>query len=412
MLSDSNSEHSQKWWQLSSIQLAGGIISVPLLTTGAGVALSHGIGTALFSIGFGNLIIFLISLFIVFMGFKKRLNAVENAEQIIGKRGGRLLAFLILVTMIGWLSRQLFAGSELLKMMPAFKNIQIGSLIGGFASLLTLFGMKGLRIVCVIAMLPLIIISLVLLFVIDPNVLHTELLTVPTKLDLSGTSLIVGILVASIVDYPTFFRYGKSKKHVLLAIIIIPIITILMQIIGMFLTHAYLTDKSMFSEMIFYNKSHELLLSIFVVLSMITSAAWNIYAASIGWESLFPSYKRRIEYAVIGLTATVLFGSVNIKDFIIPLTHLLDTIISGIGGVLVFEFLRKKTSGVEITGKDKAFNNFYWGIGALIGVSAYFGFFLSNLYSTLVSLAAGFVIAFIMTQVRKVYRRIIGRQGL
>jgi cytosine permease len=408
-ISASNIDHSQRWWTLSSIQLAGGIISVPILKTGAEIALSHGIKDAFFSIVFGNFLLLLISISIVLMGFRNRLNAVENAEQIIGKKGGRVLAFLILVTIIGWLPRQLLAGSELLKMLPAFSNVQIGPLIGGFASLLTLFGIKGLKIACLIATIPLMITSLILLFVINPHVLHYELFSIPTKMDFSGTSLIVAVLVASIIDYPTFFRHGKSKRHAVIALIAIPSITIVMQIVGLFLTHSFLTDKQMFSEMIFQNQAHAVLFSIFLILSMITSAAWNIYAASIGWESLFPAYKRRIQYAVIGLTATVLFNAVDIKDIITPMTNLFDTIISGIGGVLVFEFLRKRISGKEISSMDQMCNNFYWSAGALVGLLTYFDFFLSNHYSTIISLVAGFIIALIFTQFRQIYRRVVSR---
>ena len=398
---ESGRDSSQRWWSLSSIQLAGGIISVPILTTGAQIALSHGIKDAFFSIIFGNGLLFLISISIVLMGYKNRLNAVENAEQIIGKKGGRVLAFLILITMIGWLPRQLFAGSELLKMMPAFSKVQIGSLIGGFASLLTLFGIKGLKTACLIATIPLMVISVILLFIINPHALHYELFSIPTKIDLSGTSLIVAILVASIIDYPTFFRHGKTKKHVVVALIVIPVITMLMQVVGMFLTQSYLTNKQMFSDVIFHNQAHAVLLSVFLILSMITSAAWNIYAASIGWESLFPAYKRRIQYAVIGLTATVLFGAVDIGDIIVPMTHLFDTLISGIGGVMVFEFLRGKISEREISSKDKLCNNLYWAAGAVVGLLTYFGFFLSNHYSTIVSLVGGFIIALLFTQFGK-----------
>jgi len=406
---ESGRDSSQRWWSLSSIQLAGGIISVPILTTGAQIALSHGIKDAFFSIILGNGLLFLISISIVLMGYKNRLNAVENAEQIIGKKGGRVLAFLILITMIGWLPRQLFAGSELLKMMPAFSKIQIGSLIGGFASLLTLWGIKGLKTACLIATIPLMVISVILLFIINPHALHYELFTIPTKIDLSGTSLIVAILVASIIDYPTFFRHGKTKKHVVVALIVIPVITMLMQVVGMFLTQSYLTNNQLFSDMIFHNQAHAILLSVFLILSMITSAAWNIYAASIGWESLFPTHKGRIQYAVIGLTATVLFGAVDIGDIIVPMTHLFDTLISGIGGVLVFEFLRGKISQREISSKDKLCNNLYWAAGAVVGLLTYFDFFLSNHYSTIVSLIAGFIFALLVTEFRQVYRRVVSR---
>lgn len=412
LASESSVDQSQKWWHLSSIQLAGGIISVPLLTIGAQIALSHGIKDALFSIVFGNFIVFLISICIVLMAFRGRFNAVENAEQIIGKKGGRVLAFLILITMMGWLARQLFAGTELLQMTPAFSKVHIGSLIGGVASLLLLFGIKGLKVICVLATIPLIVLLVLLLFIIDPHAVSTDLFSIPTKVDLSGTSIIVAALVASIVDYPTFFRHGKSKRNAIVALFVIPIVTVVLQVVGMFLTHAYLTDRQLFSTLIFNHSGHAVFFSVFLILSMITSSAWNIYAASVGWESLFPANKGRIEYAVIGLTATLLFNAIEIQGIITAMTHLCDTVISGIGGVLVFEFIRRKLSKKPITDRDIVFNNCYWGIGALIGALAYFNVFLSNLYSTIISLVAGFCLALVMTQIRQIYSRFVHRQRL
>ena len=134
--SDALADKSQKWWHLSCIQLAGGIISVPVISITSNIVLSSGILNTLLSIVIGNFIILLISYFIVSMSFEKRLNAVENATQYIGKTGGRVLAFYVLITMIGWVAWELISGEKLLLIFPLFSKFSSGSLIGAAAALI------------------------------------------------------------------------------------------------------------------------------------------------------------------------------------------------------------------------------------------------------------------------------------
>ena len=86
------------------------------------------------------------------------------------------------------------------------------------------------------------------------------------------------------------------------------------------------------------NKIIKFVLILFVIISMTTTTTWNAYAASVGWESLFPVYKDRTEYAVIGLVATVILGTPEIELFIISATMLFNAVVSAVGGVIVFQF--------------------------------------------------------------------------
>lgn len=98
LTSDALADKSQRWWHLSSIQLAGGIISIPVISIASDIFLSSGIANTILSIIIGNFIVLLVSYFIISMSFENRLNAVENAQQFIGKSAGRVLAFFILLT--------------------------------------------------------------------------------------------------------------------------------------------------------------------------------------------------------------------------------------------------------------------------------------------------------------------------
>lgn len=73
------------------------------------------------------MIVFCASLCIVLMSFEGRLNAIENATQFVGKTGGRILAFFVLVTMIAWLPRQLSPATQLLQAFSFFSSFNIGA---------------------------------------------------------------------------------------------------------------------------------------------------------------------------------------------------------------------------------------------------------------------------------------------
>ncbi len=202
---------------------------MPILSIGPQIVVTSGVLNAILSILIGNFIILFISYALVGMSIKNRLNAVENAQQIVGKSWGRVLAFFILVAMIGWLARQLSVSLQKLNLYPFFSNFNVGPLLGTVAALALLFGVRGLKFVCVIATVTLLFLTALLLVFIEPTTPYKE---IPTSiaLDLTGISIVVTSLIASIIDYPTFFRHSKSKKDALIAILAIFFVTIAIQI--------------------------------------------------------------------------------------------------------------------------------------------------------------------------------------
>lgn len=400
-------DRNQNWWQLFCIQMGGGIISVPLLSIGPQIVVVSGILNAILSIFIGNLIILFISYVLISMSIKNRLNAVENAQQIVGKSWGRVLAFFILIAMIGWLARQLSMTLEKLNLYPFFSDFNVGPLVGTVAALALLFGVRGLKFVCVVATIILLVLTMFLLVFIEPTTPFNEM---PSSLglDLSGVFIVVGALIASIIDYPTFFRHSKSKKDALTAIFAIFFITILIQIAAILLFKMFVIDSAIL-DLMNSNNYISIALVVFLIISIIGSASWNMYAASVGWESLFPKFKGKTEYALIGMVAIALFANNQLENFVMSLITFCDIIISGIGGVLIYEFFSCSPSHLKMYGKDCHYNVISWMVATLTTLILYFSFLNFRNFSNIASLVLAFLVITLISKGRKIYGRFFNR---
>ncbi|MBP9842354.1 MAG: hypothetical protein KBC64_08055, partial [Simkaniaceae bacterium] len=264
-------DRSQRWWYLSSIQLAGGVISLPVIGIGSHLALSYGLATAITSILIGNLFVLFISYLMIAMSFPRRLNAVENAKQYIGVAGSKIFAVFILTSALGWSGWILLSGAHLLHKHPFFSTLATGSLVGGIASFVLLIGIKGLKNLALFTVIPLLGL---LAFLISDGMSEMAILPKSSHLlSLPAIALAISPSIGAIMDYPTFFRHSKTTKDAYIAIGVIFVITCIVEMAGFMLLNSHLDPNQ-----------HQLL-TFFVILSMITGACWNIYAASVGWES-------------------------------------------------------------------------------------------------------------------------------
>lgn len=398
-------DKSQRWWHLSSIQLAGGLISVPVISIGSQVFLSNGLVNAVFSIVIGNLILLLASYLIIQMSYKERFHAVENASQFIGKLGGRILAFFILICGISWIAWELYAGNQLLQSHPFFSDINPSTFIGAAAALVLLIGIKGLKYLCVATTIPLLILLFMIVIAFEPSLKSREMHIGYHPYSLSGISLVISCSIAAVVDYPTFFRHSRTKKDSVIALGVIFLATSLLQVCGVLLFNAFVEDGKLFADIMSTSRLNLGITSVFLIISMLTSVSWNIYAASVGWESLFPVLKDRIEYAVIGLVIVTLFSNLRIEQIFSSATMLLDVVISGVGGVLILDYIKRKKAKhpPAVSHRDFIYNNLSWFLGSALGLLAYYEVLMTKEDSTFVSLFIGFVAAVLITQTRRIW---------
>ena len=402
----------QNWWRLACIQLAGGNISFPIIAIGSQMFLSNGITNAIISSVLGNFFILLVSLCFIRISSEERLNAIQNIEKFFGKKTGRILAFLILVSMLGWFAAQLFAGQAILELSPVLSKINICSLIGAVASLALLFGIKGLKVLCLICTVPLLILLGLIFAFVEPSI-PNDVLAISNRFEISisrvisGASLVIAVFIASTVDYPTFFRHSISRKDSLIAVLLIFAVTIAIQICGIFLFSLFLVDFQTVSRLISVDSFISYTILSFIIISTVASVAWNVYAASVGWESLFPIFKDRTEYAVLGLVATVLFNAITIQEPLLFFIGLFDVMICGVSGPVVFIFFATSVLKIPELFQHTGYNTLCWFVASLIGLLTYFNIIFSRSYSTCISMIAGFIAACLIFGCRQVYRRFI-----
>jgi len=399
------SDITHNFWQLFSIQMAGGIISVPVLAVGPLVAKSSGSVNAILSIFLGNFIILIMSLAIVLMSYKHRLNAVENAKKIVGKTAGRILAFFILISMIGWLARQLSSGMDKIRMCSIFEHFEVGPLIGVISALILLSGIRGLKKISQVVTLPLIVFVLILMSYIGDK---TTFSTYPSfsNLNLWGVAPVLGALIASIVDYPTFYRHSKAKKDSIISLLMIFFATVFLQIAAVFLFDLSTSDSSKIMQLLMADTFICTITLLFLFTSMICSISWNMYAASVGWVSLFPKFKGRTEYALIGLVAVALIANVQLEELLIFTNSIFDVFISAIGGVLVFEYFSNRLEQKQIYGKEKKFFVSSWFLASFLALSFQYLFTKWNIDGVIGGFFFGFILAAVFLKSWKIYRRI------
>jgi cytosine permease len=398
-------DKSQKWWHLSSIQLAGGLISIPVIATGSQLFMSYGLLNAILSILIGNFLVLIAGYAFICVSFHKRFNAVENAKQFIGNIPGKVLALFILVGALGWVALELQENLKILLKYSVFSKLSAGSLIGAIACLILLRGMKGIKLLCIYSVIPLFLLLSYILLRSNPNLpIQDDFAKIPSIFSLAAISVAMSPSIAAVIDYPTFFRHSKTKKDALITLGIIFSVTSILQGCGILLFNYFLESGKMFEDLL---RSPYLIDSIcaigFTILSLLGSIAWNVYAASVGWESLFPIFKDRTQYAVIGLVVITLFSSLGIESFFASLPTQIDAIVSSIGGVILACFLERQFQWRQTFDKlsIKVRNTFSWFAASAAALAAGTSLAILQIDSPLSGFLIGFLISIFFALVQR-----------
>jgi purine-cytosine permease-like protein len=403
-------ETTQNAYQLASIQIAGGNIGLPVASVGFSLFLSLGLFNSVLNIVIGNLIILMVSYIFIRMSFRHRLNAVENVERYFGWLGAKGFALCILVTMIGWLAiglSRLSDGLDILDMNPSW--LFPGALIGFLASLVTLFSIRGIRWLGVLVT-PLLIILLTVCLVMAASPPPQQLPEFSNRLNLTGISPIVIVLLASIADYPTFYRHSVSVRHGMYSLWVIFLATVFSQVSIIFLggnspksIYTLVDPQSIQSNGLLF------IVACFLVVSTLGSAAWNIYAASVGWESLFPALKDRTEYAVIGLGATVLLYALPIKVVLETIVAYGDITITAILTITVANYLLDNLIKKTSKRLRHTINNGGWVVSTIVAVSCKAGVLFPDFDPVWLAICVSGLIVVLGLLIRETFGRVTVR---
>ena len=406
LTSEAIADKSQTWWHLSSIQLVGGLISIPVIATGSQLFVSYGLINAILSIIIGNFIVLIAGYAFICVSIKKRLNAVENAKQFIGNISSKFLAFLILIGALGWVALELQENLKILLKYPIFSKFSAGSFIGAIACLILLRGMKGIKILCTWAIIPLILLLIYILIRSHPQPIQHNFSGNHYLLSFPALSLALAPSITAVIEYPTFFRHSKTRKDAFITLGIIFLATSILQACGILLFSYFIDSGQIFDDLLGSPYLLDAVFSIaFTILSLLGSIAWNVYVASVGWESLFPIFKDRTEYAVIGLVVITLFSSFGLETFFANLPSQVDLIVSSIGGVILACYLESKFRWNKTFDKPslKGRNTICW----LTASAAVLASEMGIIFSHIDSLFSSFLIAFLISLLFAVTQRVI-----
>lgn len=296
-------------WQLAAIQLTG-FTSLPVLTTSILLLQENDFTTALYTLLFGNAILWLIRLGIIAMSFRGRKSTLDISRDYFGKIGSYIVAIILLASTLAWFVAQTTLAANALNFLVPIKEdrhinqfIQISVVLGIASTLLCMEGMVVLRWLSVIA-LPILMLSFIVAvfsvpidFSIDRN----------STISFSGLALVIGTNLGITADLPTFFRHSKSWNTSTKALAIIQIMSFFIGVGALFfasIIHPWLGLKEGGDfENVFLKNALIILVSVSVICANVS----NVYSASVGWELVAPVLAGRKEYLILGLGLTIIF---------------------------------------------------------------------------------------------------------
>jgi purine-cytosine permease-like protein len=301
VLADSN----QNFWQLACIQSSAQ--SVPGILLGWNLAKDFGAGTALISIFLGNLILWLIGLSIISMSSDKKIHALENVKDFLGKTSSIVAMLILSIAFMSWYVLAIKTSVTGIKnLFPIanqsefFSDVRLGTVLGLITALIVIGGIGAIRKFCTWAF------PFIFLFLC-----YTALYS-NYNVDFSGSWGIslyavltcVAITLPGFINLPTFFRHSRSKADSFFALTLITLFdsTIASSSIIIGAQDAYTLNFKCF-----WQTSTTLdcgLSVIFIVLCLICLNLVNIYFVSAGGELIFYRYWNSKEYAIIGLLGT------------------------------------------------------------------------------------------------------------
>lgn len=321
----------QNFFQIASIQLAGlGLLGVSI---GKQLVKDYGLGTAIYALIIGNLLLWLTGIAILSMMGRIKSNAMDNIGLYLGKIGKLLTAMILLIAMLNWfafeISDAILYIEQLFAVPVAFQKIftlRFGAAIGFISSILSLGGIRLLRRIATI--------SFPLLFLYYCYVLFTsyDSITLPKSWEFSFSAMIQPFLylIPGVVNFPTFFRHSASRAHSILALTLITIFTTFFQIASIWWASNIAT--SIFNAV---------LISSVILLETICCNLINIYLAAACWETFTARLGEPKGFAILGLFGTLTYTFVQISSPLQLLQNLTTAYIAILGVVLVMAYLTR-----------------------------------------------------------------------
>lgn len=390
------------WWQLSSIQI-GGAICIPLLLAGQTLNQSYGFESAIISIFIGNTILLFLGLITAKMSFEERKTTIENAEKYFGKVGVHFLALILASSLLGWFAIQLNMMSWsiidlfFLDSSDSLFRIGLNTTLGLLITIAAFYGIKSLNALanCTV---PLLLATLFYaLFTLEK-----EPSTVDHEFSIRGVSIVVGLIIVGVIDFPTYYRHTKSLKDSYISIFLIfGFVLPCLEIIGVYLA-SNATGESFLNVL---KGNHGNLWNIWIAFFLIF-AGWttnnlNIYSGSVYLNYSVKNLSHMQSTLYFGLLGT-LCASVNLLDHFESVLRVISVFIGSMGAVVITRYFLNQIQNKSLYLENQLSNLIAWVLGIIVGVISIAGMSITSIAVLDAALSSSFAVLLIQSTTKKV----------
>jgi cytosine permease len=377
MISISNQDRNQNFWQLASIQTAS--IGAHGIISGKMIADRYEPGIVIISALIANLILWLIGFSIVAMTAKTRNNAIENAEAYIGRYGAKLAALVSMTVFPAWYVLQMQATTNSIDYSfdgrPVDFTTNIYVIV--FGILISFLCLRNL--IKKIRVFNTYFLPVLVFYYFYEMLCSRELIVVPKQFEISIPCIVsyLAFSFSGMVNLPTFFRHARSKYDSYIALTVMTIVIIFFQISSIWIPHDILNNglfQFLFSSSAFLSSLFKFIFIVFCISLLACSALVNIYFAQPSFELFFPKIKKSFLCFIIGLIGTSIYALVEFffatHPLIGQLENIADNCIANLGASLVFVFLIRIIVKHRPRPFEKLISLAAWLVGCIITVVA------------------------------------------
>ncbi len=345
----------QKFWQLAMIQ--GSSMGLPVLVSGSLFSKSNSLGTIITSIIIGNMILWVIGLVMVLMTSKHE-SALQNVSNYLGKKTMYAAGIVFALAFIGWYGIQISSAVEYfvyVKELSDAQKLKIGLALGAFTALLSMGGIRLIKWIACLCFFPFVAFFIFLLIKFQ-NSSFSMLMDWEPRLKIVLT--VVFSLLPGVINLPTFFRHAQSKAHAVGGLSMTIFIYCIFETLFVFLGIDSIRDFSTTLQ-------NPLLLTFFLVLSLICTNLLNIYFASATWEVALSHYSGAKGNAISGLIGTLLFCVLQGEKPMLIVNTIFNSFIASLGVVLLIMFSIRSLVFHRSRAYEKKVGTLSWWVGCI-----------------------------------------------
>lgn len=381
MIHSTTTIEKQNWLELASVQV-GGAICLPLLLVGYELAKFGNPLSLLFSIFWGNLLLFALAIIAGFMSTKRPLTTVEQAACYLGPYGRIFFALTLAGCMLGWFAIQTQCmGQDVYHLIQKIQVIEIAHafawkfflsiVLGGLMIAGAFWGIQfftWMSKFCV----PLLIGTVGYAVYVVAASSWAEFKNLMSHFPLEiwngkGVSLVLASSLAGTIDLSTFYRHSDCSKSKIAASILNYLIAMpLIQIAGMCLyygTHALSISDAMRSQA---SLSWEIWVVFFMLLAGWTTNNMNLYSAAMSLKSLYKNSSFSTAMGITGLGGILLIF-VPVLDQFASVLDLMGIFVAAMGGSMFMAYLME-SFGMKL---KSSFAWTAWCLGLLFGLGTF-----------------------------------------